>query len=139
MTEFVSQIKQIPHGEKQIFAVLSDLGNLEKVKDSIPAHNIKDFEFDRDSCAFSVSPVGKIRFLIVEREPYKTVKFVADKAPVDVSLWVQIKEVAPQDSRLKLTVRADLNPFIRGMVAKSLQDGIDKIADMLAALPYENF
>jgi carbon monoxide dehydrogenase subunit G len=136
MTEFVSQIKQISCGEEQVYSVLSDLSNIEKVKDRIPSHNIKEFEFDSDSCAFSIAPVGKIRFSIVEREPFKTVKFAADKAPVDVFLWIQLKEVAPQDTRLKLTVRADLNPFIKGMVSKPLQDGIDKIADMLAAIPY---
>jgi carbon monoxide dehydrogenase subunit G len=137
MTEFVSDIKQIPCGEQKVFAVLSDLNNLERVKDRIPTHDIRDFEFDRDSVAFSVSPVGKIRFCIVEREPSKLIKFSADKAPVDVNLWVQLKEAAPADTRMKLTVRADLNPIIRGMVAKPLQEGINKIADMLAAIPYD--
>jgi carbon monoxide dehydrogenase subunit G len=136
MTEFVSEIKQIPYGEQTVFGVLSDLSNLERVKDRIPTHDIRDFEFDRDSVAFSVSPVGKIRFSIVEREPSKTIKFHADQAPIDVNLWVQLKEIAADDTRMKLTVRAELNPFIKGMVSKPLQDGIDKIADMIAGIPY---
>ena len=34
------------------------------------------------------------------------------------------------------TVRAELNPFIKPMVSKPLQDAIDKISTMLASLPY---
>ena len=62
MAEFVSEIKQISQNDDCIFEMLSDLSNLEKVKDRIPQDKIKDFEFDKDSCSFSVSPVGKITF-----------------------------------------------------------------------------
>ena len=30
----------------------------------------------------------------------------------------------------------DLNPFIKGMVAKPLKEGVEKLADMLAMIPY---
>ena len=137
MTEFTSEIKQLPHSETTIFEVLSDLNNLEKVKDQIPQDKIQDFSFDRDSCTFSVNPVGKVRFSIVEREPNKTIKFMADQSPVDVYLWIQLKEVNPQDTRMKLTVKADLNPFLKPMLSGPLQKGLDRIADVLAAVPYE--
>ena len=38
---------------------------------------------------------------------------------------------------MKLTIKADLNPFIKGMVAKPLQEGIEKIADVLQLIHYE--
>jgi hypothetical protein len=38
---------------------------------------------------------------------------------------------------MKITLRADLNPFIKGMVSKPLQEGLEKIADMIAELPYD--
>ena len=69
MTEFVSEVKTIPFNEDRIFNMLSDLSNLGKVQDRIPQDKIQDFEFDKDSCSFSVAPVGKITFQIVEREP----------------------------------------------------------------------
>ena len=82
MTEFVSEVKTIPFNEDRIFNMLSDLSNLEKVQDRIPEDKIKDFEFDKDSCSFSVAPVGKITFQIVEREPNKTIKFTTTNSPV---------------------------------------------------------
>lgn len=136
MTEFVSEIKAIPQNDDRIFTMLSDLSNLERVKDRIPQDKIQGFEFDSDSCSFSVNPVGKITFQIVEREPNKTIKFATTNSPVPLFLWIQLKQVAEMDTRMKLTARADLNPFIKQMVAKPMQEAIDKIAAVLEKLPY---
>ena len=137
MTEFTSEIKQLPYSEETIFEVLSDLNNLEKIRDQIPQDKIKDFSFDKDSCTFNVSPVGNVRFSIIEREPNSTIKFMADQSPIGVYLWIQLKEMNPQDTRMKLTVKADLNPFLKPMLSGPLQRGVDKVADVLAAVPYE--
>lgn len=136
MTEFVSEVKAIPHNEDRIFNMLSDLSNLEKVKDRIPQDKIQDFEFDTDSCSFTIAPVGKITFQIVEREPYKTIKFTTTNSPIPLFLWIQLKQVEENDTRMKMTIKAELNPFIKPMVSKPLQDALDKISTALASLPY---
>lgn len=136
MTEFVSEIKQIPQNDERIYAMLSDFSNLERIKDRIPQDKIKDFEFDSDSCSFSVSPVGKITFQIVDREPCKTIKFQTTNSPVPLFLWIQLKQVQEMDTRMRLTVRAELNSFLKPMVSKPLQDALDKISTVLASLPY---
>ena len=137
MTEFISEIKTIPHSEADIFNMLSDLNNLESIKDKMPQDKFSDFTFNRDSCSFSVNPVGKIKFLIVEREPNKTIKFKADGSPVDVTVWIQLKQIDENDTKMKLTVKAELNPFIKPIVSKPIQEGINKIADVLAVIPYK--
>ena len=38
---------------------------------------------------------------------------------------------------MKLTIDADVNPFIKAMVSKPLKEGIERMADVLAAIPYE--
>ena len=134
--KFVSEIKRIPHKAEHIYGMLSDLSNLERVKDRIPAGKVKDFTFDSDSCSVSVDPVGKICFQIVEREPNQLIKFATTNSPIPLHLWIQLKEVAEADTCMKLTVGAELNPFIKQMVAKPLQDAIDKMAEVLTVLPY---
>ena len=134
--KFVSEIKRIPHKDEHIYGMLSDLSNLERVKDRIPAGKVKDFTFDSDSCSVSVDPVGKICFQIVEREPNQLIKFATTNSPIPLHLWIQLKEVAEADTCMKLTVGAELNPFIKQMVAKPLQEAIDKMAEVLTVLPY---
>jgi len=137
MTDFISEIKTIPYGNRIVFETLADLNNLEKLKDRIPSDKIEDFTFDSDSCSFSIQPVGKIRFSIVDREPLKTIKFTADQSPVGVNMWIQLKETGEQETKMKLTIKAELNPFLKPMLSKPLQEGINQIADMLASIPYE--
>ena len=137
MTEFISEIKTIPYGNRIVYETLADFNNLEKLKDRIPADKIEDFTFDSDSCSFSVNPVGKVRFSIIEREPQKTIKLTTDQLPMGLTMWVQLKETAEQETKMKLTIRADLNPFLKPMLSKPLQEGINKIADVLANIQYE--
>jgi len=137
MTEFISEIKTIPCGSRIIYETLADLNNLEKFKSRIPPDKIEDFTFDSDSCSFSINPVGKVRFAIVDREPHKTVKLAADQSPIDVTMWIQLKESCENETKMKLTIRADLNPFMKPLISRPLQEGINKIADILAAISYE--
>ena len=39
---------------------------------------------------------------------------------------------------MKVTVKADIPIMLKGMVAGPLQDGIEKIADVLAQIPYNS-
>ena len=137
MTEFISEIKTIPFNDERIFSMLSDLSNLERIQDRIPQDHIKKFSFDSDSCQIEISPIGKVDFQIVNREPYKTIKFETSNSPFPLLLWIQLKQATDDITKMKLTVRADLNPLLKTMVSKQVQEGVDKLADMLASLPYE--
>ena len=48
----------------------------------------------------------------------------------------RVISVDEQNSKMKVTVKADLNPFIRSMVEKPLQEAVEKIADALAQVQY---
>ena len=37
---------------------------------------------------------------------------------------------------MRITLRAELNFFLRQMAGKHLQEGVEKMADILASLPY---
>ena len=137
MTDFISDIKTIPYGNQIVYETLSDLNNLERIKHRIPSDKIEDFTFDSDSCSFTVNPVGKVRFSIIDREPLKTIKLTADQSPVAVNMWIQLKETGEKETKMKLTIKADLNPFLKPMISKPLQEGIDQIADIIAKIPYE--
>lgn len=115
--------------------MLSDLNNLERVKDKIPADKVENLDFDSDSIAVS-TPMGAVRMVVVDREEPKTIKFETRESPVPFNFWIQILPVEENTCKMKLTIKADLNPFIAGMVKKPLQEGIEKIADALQLINY---
>lgn len=140
MTTYESLIKTISSNEEMVFAILSDLNNLEKFTSSAPiTEKVKDLQFDSDSCSFTVDGIGKIGFRITEREPFKTIKLVSEHAPVELNAWIQLKQVAENDTRLKLTLKAELPTMIKMMVDKKLKEGINAIAEMLALALNKSF
>lgn len=136
MTKFESSIKQIPYPQAAVYRNLSDLNNLEKVRNRVPEDKVKDFKFDQDSVTISVDPVGAITLRICEREEPKCVKFEAVESPLPFNLWVQILPVTETTSKMKLTLKADIPFMLRGMVSGPLEDGLEKIADALAQIQY---
>ncbi len=153
MAKYESQIKQVPFSQSAVYAKLSDLTNLAVIKErfddpnvqaKIPADKIEEvrnavnqMEFTTDTVSAPAGPIGTIAVQIVDREPEKCVKFTSTNSPVSFKLWVQVLPTGDTSSKLKVTIDADLNFFMKQMVGSHLEKGVDKFADMLAMIPYE--
>ena len=135
-SKFESSVKQVPYSQQVVYNNISDLRNLEKVRDRVPEDKVKDFSFDQDSISINVAPVGELKLRICDREEPKCVKFETVQSPVPFNVWVQVLPVDENSSKMKVTVKAELNPFIKSMVEKPLQEGVEKIADALAMVHY---
>ena len=135
-SKFESSIKQVPYPQEAVYRNISDLSNLEKVRDRIPEDKINDFSFDEDTVTLNVQPVGELKLRICDREEPKCVKFETVQSPVPFNVWIQVLPVDEQNSKMKVTVKAELNPFIKSMVEKPLQEAVEKIADALALVQY---
>lgn len=153
MAKYESQIKQVPFSQSAVYAKLSDLTNLAVIKEriddpnvqaKIPADKIEEvrnavnqMEFTTDTVSAPAGPIDNIAVQIVDREPEKCVKFTSTNSPVSFKLWVQMLPTGDTTSKLKVTIDADLNFFMKQMVGSHLEKGVDKFADMLAMIPYE--
>ena len=136
-TKYESKITSAPCSAQQIYRVLSNLQNLERVRDMIPKDKIQEMEIEPDRVRMKVDGLAqKITITIVDRIENDTVKFGAEGIPMDANFWIQLKELAPNDTRIKLTVKADIPMMFKMMIGKKLQDGLDQAADMLAQFPY---
>ena len=134
MSKFESSIKQIAYPQQSVYNMLSDLTNIERVKDKVPEDKLKDLTFDKDTISISVSPVGQISMRIVERDEPKTIKFASENSPMSFNFWIQILPVSDTASKMKLTIDADI-PFLQRNGIWSAKEGIEKIADALATIP----
>lgn len=68
------------------------------------------------------------------KEAPKTIKIVGGDGgvPMDFAFWLQLKEVAPYDTRMRLVLHIDLNMMMRMMIGSKIQGAIDQIAEALA-------
>lgn len=154
--QYESNIKTIPFRQDSVYSKLSDLNNLAVIKEKINDPNIRnmmagkvpadkleqisqriqEMTFDTDTVSCNISPLGEVSLCIIEREAPKCIKFETANSPIHLNLWIQLLPVSENSCKMKLTVGADLNPFIKGMVEKPLKEGVEKLADMLAMIPY---
>ena len=139
-TKYESKISSAPCSAQQIYHVLSNMQNLERVKDMIPKDKIQEMQIEPDRVRLKVDGLAQlITIAIVDRIENDTVKFGLDGIPMDGNFWIQLKEVAPNDTRIKLTVKADIPFMFKMMVDKKLKQGLDQAADMLARFPYSQW
>ncbi len=134
MTTFEGPVKAIPHQSEVVFGFLSDFNNFEAL---LPPDKFSNWESDGDSCRFTVEGIGELGLRIIEKAPFKTIKFSADgKTPFDFFLWIQLKEKGVDDTRVKLTIKAELNPMLKMMVTGPVNKFLTVVTDGIAAYPY---
>lgn len=135
--KYESKIQSIPASVDKVYPVLSNLMNLERVRELIPADKVQEMDISEDAVKFKVDGLAqKVTIRIVDKIENDTIKFGLDNMPMAANFWIQLKEVAPNDTRVKLTVKADIPVFFRMMIEKKLQQGIDDAAVMLTQFPY---
>ena len=119
-----------------MYAKLSDLSNLARVKDRLPEHKVKNMTFDTDTLSMQAPPIGTITLKIVAREPESCITFGTTSSPLPFDLQILISPVSETECQLKLVINMEVNPFIKNMIQRPLQDGLEKMADLLAMIPY---
>ncbi len=134
MTE--NSVKNIPHPQEMVYRVLSDLNNLEIVVNRFAENEINKLEYTDETVSFSIPGVGVVMFRIVEKEPERKIKFVSDNSFIPLSLAVLIEQVDEFSSTLTLSITADINMIMAGMIRKPLKEGVEKLAQILAQIPY---
>ena len=136
MTKFESSVKVIPYSQERVYEKLADLSNLEAIKDRLPEDKVKNMSFDTDTLSFNVDPVGQLTLRIIEREPSKCIKFETTNSPLPFNMWIQLVAVSEEECKLKVTIGLEINPFMKAMVQKTLNEGLEKMADMLSMIQY---
>ena len=161
MSKYESNVKHIPASVEKVYAKLSNLENLrplidnaqdnetlkqklqEAGQDPSQLDQLKNVELSSDRIAVPAGMIGTLALRIIEREENKTIKFETEQSPVQANMWIQVLPTSElttadgqQGTKMRLTLKADLNPMLKMMLGKKLEQGIEKFADMLAMLPY---
>ena len=129
MQEYISKQQQVLRPAEQIYAVISRFDNLTPAL----ADKVEEWQATEDSCSFKAKGFT-VKLRIAEKEAPKTIKIVGGDGgvPMDFAFWLQLKEVAPYDTRMRLVLHIDLNMMMKMMIGGKLQGAIDQIAEGIA-------
>ncbi|EFI16004.1 conserved hypothetical protein [Bacteroidetes oral taxon 274 str. F0058] len=115
---------------EEVYGKVSDLKNIEQFRDRIPKEYTVNFECDTDYVQFRVAPVGDLLLRIVERGADK-IRLNIEKLPFKAEMSMNIGNVSPSETNIQLVLDADIPFFVKHIVGNKLEEGIDKIADIL--------
>ena len=153
LAKFESEVKLVPQNQAVVFSRFADVNNLaaimealsnpevqQRISQQVPADKLGDLQkyaegltFETDALHIS-SPMGNITLRVVEREEPKCIKFASEGSPVQLYVWIQLLPHGDMACKLRVTVGAEGNFFMKGMVAKPLQQAADGLANMLSAI-----
>ena len=146
----VSDIHKIGSPIEDVYSFLSDfnrigvlanmakqmgMGGQEKLAEL--SEKIEDIRFTEDTCTLVVKGMGDVVVRIVEKECPKLIKLGGDEGlPFEFNLWIQLLDNGPYDTRLRLTLEADVNLMMKLMLKGKIEKGINQLAQGLTQIPY---
>src|ERR1035437_2790796 len=140
-TKYISDVKTVQQNQEIVYNYLSNFENLSKyvneglltkLTEQVPQIKISNFESDVDSCRFQIAGMGLAEIRVIEREPHKTIIVKSSgKLPLDITFWIQLLPLSDYESKLRITLDAEMSMMIKMMVNKKLEEGINRFADML--------
>lgn len=137
MTTYESSIKTISANNEMVFAKLADLRNLETLKEKLPSNApIQDLEVDEDSIHFSIQPIGKMGLRIIDRTEFSTIKLASENSPINFNTWILLVPINEDETKLKITLKAELPMMIKMMLGNKMEDFVNQLAEVLTKIDY---
>ena len=137
MENIESKQGKVNTSAEKVFNFLTDLRNLDSL---IPQDKVQNWQSAEDTCSFTVAQAGDIQLKISDKQPFSMIKVDPEgKTPIGFSFYIQLKELGEDDTRIKLTFRAEMNTMMKMMIKSPVQKALDKIVETLGTLPLDTF
>ena len=129
MGKIESKIGHLAFGDKKVYDFLSDFTHFNQI---IAIDKIESWEATPDTCSFDVAGIGKAGLKITQKDPNKLIKIISDdKTPIRLTMWIQLKSISQNDTRVKITIEPDVNMAIMMMVKTPLKEFANSLIDQM--------
>lgn len=150
VTKIVSDVYKIDAAIGSVYSFLSDFNRVGamvqvaqqmgmKMNEEVAriSDSIENTHFEQDLCRFKVKGLGDVELSIVERNAATMIKLMGGgQLPFEFFVWIQLVEKAPYDTRVRITMEADLNMMMKMFLKGKLEKGVNQFAEALTKLPY---
>lgn len=128
MTEFNSKWQIVEANQQTVFSFLKDLRNLEKLM----PEQVINYQATENRCSFTIKGMTSLNLIIDEVREDRLIRLVPEgKTPFEFELLTHIK-AAEENSEVKISLNASLNPMLAMMAKRPLQNLVEIIADKLS-------
>ncbi len=130
-----SKIGKSGHSDQKIFKFITDFNNF---KSLLPEGKVSGWESSGDRCSFQVDPLGRTGLQIIEKSPYSLVKIasIPEFSRYQFSIWIQLKHVAENDTRIKITVEPHVNKMMLPMLKSPLKLFVNSLVNKMESYSF---
>jgi hypothetical protein len=131
-----SKIGKSTSPDQQIYAFITNFHNF---KELLPADKVSGWEASEEKCSFQVDPLGRTGLMIVEKQAFSMVKMSSDPefSKYQYIIWIQLKKVASDDTRIKITIEPLVNKILLPMVRVPLKKLADSLVDKMESFDFK--
>jgi len=135
MTQFTSKTTKITAKDSEVFNFLSDFRNL---KGLMPPQ-VVNWEASKDTCSFTVQGLASLEMKMESNTPLSNVHVVSfGNNPVEYTLDYNIAIFDSENCTVVVEFNADLNPFVKMVASKPLQNLVDMMTHKLQEVFLKN-
>lgn len=129
MEKYESKQGRIFKSAAQIYPFISNFSLLTPAV----ADKVEEWQATEDTCSFKIKGMS-VKLRMIDKEAGKYVKITGDQGgvPIDFTFWIQLHEVTPTDTRMRMVLHAELNMMMRMLVGGKIQKGLDQAVDSFA-------
>ena len=125
LSYFESRTGMLTCTAEEVFNFVTDIRNFERF---IPDGKINDWQADKDSGSFSVPMLGTVSLRLAEKEMFNKVVFEGDALKKnDFTLDLEIHKNINNTAKVKVAIKADLNPMLKMMATKPISQFLEKL------------
>ncbi len=128
MATFKNQNILVNTNCETVFEFLGDFRNFEEL---VP-EQVKNWKADQESCSFTVEGMSDFNMRIDAKYPCRSMRIVSDgKNPATFTLDYFFHEKEPQSCEVSIVFEVSLNPFLKAIASKPLQNFVDMLGSKL--------
>lgn len=130
-TQIVSKVTKNACQDSQLYNFVSDFRNIGLM---LPPEVKEKVSFSANHITVQAVANQSVTLIKVEEEPHKLLKLGAEGAR-ELTIWIQFKQVAPYDTRIRVTMHLQIPMVAKMFGKKKLQQFADGLAEAFAQIP----
>ncbi|MCD4683560.1 MAG: hypothetical protein K8R86_09785 [Bacteroidales bacterium] len=128
MSEIKSDMVNIESSQEKIYSYLIDFNNFGELM----PEQVINWQSTIDTCSFSIKGMADLSLRMGQKNEFSFISYVSDgNKPFAFSLNSHIQEKNDSTSEVQIILNADLNPMLKMMAARPLQNFVNLLVQKL--------
>lgn len=129
MTTYTSRKGEVPCGDSDLYAFLTDLRNFRSV---IPDGEVSDWEATEDRCSFKNESTGRLTVSLSEALPHSEINYEAESfLSGKVKIRISLEYLSSMRSAIRIDAGLNMNPLLRMLIGDSAGKYLETLMDLI--------